>query len=47
MSLTIAAGVRPSFLENRGLEAIRAEWLYVSGLCYAIGGWCLLRPKRG
>ena len=42
----IAAGVRPLFLENGGLEAIKTEWLYVSGLCYALCGWLLLRPKR-
>jgi hypothetical protein len=42
----MAAGVRPSFLENRGFEAIRSEWLYVSGLGYALCGWLLLRPKR-
>jgi tellurite resistance protein TerC len=45
-NLVMAAGVRPSFLENGGLEAIRTEWLYVSGLCYALCGWLLLRPKR-
>jgi tellurite resistance protein TerC len=45
-SLLMAAGVRPSFVETGGLEAIRSEWLYVSGLCYALCGWLLLRPKR-
>jgi tellurite resistance protein TerC len=45
-SLLMAAGVRPSFVETGGLEAIRSEWLYVSGLCYALCGWLLLGPKR-
>ena len=45
-NLLMAVGVRPLFLENGGLDAIRSEWLYVSGLCYALCGWLLLRPKR-
>jgi hypothetical protein len=45
-SLVMAAGVRLSFLENGGLEAIRSAWLYVSGLCYVLCGWLLLRRKR-
>jgi hypothetical protein len=46
VSLTMAAGVRPPFLENRGFEEIAAERLYVSGLCYALCCWLLLRPQR-
>ena len=46
MDLAIAAGVRPSFLENTDLEVLRTEWLVVSGLCYALCGWLLLRPRR-
>ena len=44
-SVAVAAGVRPTFLDIQVLAGINAEWLYISGLCYAALGWMLLRPK--
>ena len=45
-SLAIAAGGRPAFLQVPSLDVIREEWLYVSGICYAVCGWLLLRSRR-
>jgi tellurite resistance protein TerC len=45
-SLAMAAGGRPAFLQVPALDIIRAEWLYVSGACYGICGWLLLRSPR-
>lgn len=45
-SLAMAAGGRPAFLQVPALDVIQAEWLYVSGVCYGICGWFLLRSQR-
>jgi tellurite resistance protein TerC len=44
-SLALAVGVRPPFLDVTWLEAIKPEWLYVSGLCHGVVGWVLLRAR--
>jgi hypothetical protein len=41
-SLLLAFGAGPQFLAGR-MGAVRAEWFWTSGLCYAVSAWALLR----
>jgi hypothetical protein len=41
-SLLLAFGAGPQFLAGR-MGAVRAEWLWTSGLCYAVSAWALFR----
>ena len=45
-SFVLAIGFRPAFLDAAGLDALKAEWLYVSSFCYAACGFALLWSKQ-
>src|SRR5262249_42350417 len=43
-SLVAGLGLRPAFLQLIPFDMIKVEWLYVSGMCWGLCCWLLLRP---
>jgi tellurite resistance protein TerC len=45
--VALAVGLRPPFLDTLAVEALKPEWLYISGLCHGVCAWVLLNPSTG